>query len=355
MTWNNSELKEITGRLLLVGFEGSSEEELEKLIGEIRPAGLVLFRRNYPGTPQGLRHLLDLSQKIARKTLGRDLFLAIDHEGGRVQRLPVPFTPLPPPGTWGHEDMAAKWASQGAQELAAVGFNFNLAPVLDLALSPSGDGFLGDRSLSPEPAQVISLGRTVLRSLSQAGILSSGKHFPGLGRATLDPHEDLPTIGVSAKTLLESDILPFRELAGELAGVMTTHALYPSLDPDQPATFSSKIINLLKMDMAYPKAVLSDDLEMGAIVLHHGVGEATVRTIEAGHDLALICRSRTHINEAQKSLSDALNSGRICLDRVEDALNRTDKLWHYLQDIKVETAQQEAWFSEILSRSAKGS
>ena len=353
MPWNENELKEVSGRLLLVGFEGSSEEELTNLIGEVHPAGLILFRRNYPGSPHELRSLLSLAQKISHNLLGRSLFLAIDHEGGRVQRLPHPFTPLPPPGTWGNEDTAAKWASCGAQELAAVGFNFNLAPVLDLSLSPTKDGFLGDRSLSPDPAQVVALGRVVLEAFSKAGILSSGKHFPGLGRATLDPHEDLPTIGASAQILAESDMVPFKELAPELASVMTTHALYPNLDPNQPATFSKIIVDLLKKEMAYPKAVLSDDLEMGAIVRHQGMGEAAVRTIEAGHDLALICRSRTYINEAQKALGKALSSGRITPQRLEDALNRTEKLTQHLNSISAESTQREAWFSELLHRSAK--
>ncbi len=350
---DSPELAEKVGRLLLVGFEGRDFPEVEDLVTRVRPAGLIFFKRNYPeaGGPRALRTLIAQAQDLARSVLGRSLFIAVDHEGGRVQRLSAPYTHLPPPGELGTAEAAEKAAWQGARELAATGFNFNLAPVLDLA-SPDGVA-IGDRSFGAEPEQVVALGRATLAAYHRAGLLGAGKHFPGLGEATLDPHQALPVVPVDVARLAERELAPFLALIGEgLSAVMTTHALYPALDAGRPATFSEEIVGRLKDEMGFGGAVLTDDLEMGAVVKNYPLGEAAVAAVRAGHDLALICRQRDYVEECRRALAAALRSGALAEARVDDALARTDLLFRRLDEFRTPQTLRDEWFAELAAREA---
>ena len=212
---------------MIVGFEGCDFTEVENLILEIRPAGLIFFKRNYPGRPEALRRLIEKAQDLALRHLNRRLLMVIDHEGGLVQRLPEPYTQLPSAAQASiiNEDaqVASEPAAQGARELAATGFNFNMAPVLDVA--PEGGGFIGSRSFGPMVGRITDMGRAYLAAFRAAGVLGAAKHFPGLGEAVIDPHHELPLMEVGLARLEEKDLRPFRDLiASGLPAVMTTHA-----------------------------------------------------------------------------------------------------------------------------------
>ena len=352
---SSRDLTEAVGRLLIVGFEGTEFSEVEELVATVRPAGLIFFKRNYPeaGGPWKLRETIEAAQALAGTVLGRELFMALDHEGGRVQRLPGPYSPLPPAGEAGRLGLGleevGEIAARGARELAATGFNFNLAPVLDVAAPVSS--FMGDRAFSDDPLTVAALGRATLAAFHKVGILGAGKHFPGLGAAIIDPHHELPVINVDADRLLKTDILPFRELIGpDLPAVMTTHALYPALDAEKPATFSEKIVGRLKGEMNFPGALLTDDLEMGAVVKNYPMGEAAVSAVKAGHDLALICRRREYIDECRRALAEALRSGRLAESRLTEAHSRSDILSGRLKNIWPARETREAWFRELVGR-----
>ena len=348
------DLAEAVGRLLIIGFEGTDFAEVEALITRVRPAGLIFFKRNYPvgdDGPARLREFIDSAQALAVSLLGRRLFMAIDHEGGRVQRLPAPYTQLPPAGEAlaGGLTAALEMIGRGARELAATGFNFNLAPVLDVA-SPFSS-FMGDRSFSDDPDQVTAYARAVLTAFHRAGILGAGKHFPGLGAATIDPHHELPTIAADARRLREVDLAPFRELIrDDLLAVMTTHALYPALDPEDPATFSEDIVALLKDELGFAGAVLTDDLEMGAVANNYPLGEAAVSAIRAGHDLALICRRADYIEECRSALGRAVRGGQITEGRLTDAWGRSDLLARRLAGFWPDQTRRDQWFDELDSR-----
>lgn len=329
------ELTDIVGRLLLVGFEGRDFAEVEKLLVEVRPAGLIFFRRNYPETG-GLAELsafIGRARALTLEITGRRLLIAIDHEGGTIQRLPAPFTRLPAARETalnGGVLAAVEWADIGARELAAVGFNFNLAPVVDVA--NMAGGFIGDRAFSNEPEIVATWAAAVLATFRRVGILGAAKHFPGLGAAQLDPHHEMPVILLDLERLTAVDLLPYRVLAAnpDLTAVMTAHAFYPALDVHNPATFSREIVGLLKNKMNFAGAVLTDDLEMGAVVKNYSPGEAVVAAVVAGHDLALICRGRDYLDECRLALAEALRSGILAPERLADALARTENLTQHL-------------------------
>ncbi|MDR2945278.1 MAG: beta-N-acetylhexosaminidase [Candidatus Adiutrix sp.] len=350
MTTDTShELTEAVGRLLIVGFEGTEFPEVEALVTAVRPAGLIFFKRNYPAEgPRQLRTLIEAVQSLARAELGRELFIAIDHEGGRVQRLPRPYTPLPPAGRAQAEADYLQLVERGARELVSTGFNFNFAPVVDVSAPVSG--VLGDRAFSDDPATVADLGRACLEIFHRAGILGAGKHFPGLGAAVVDPHHELPTIRSEAGRLMDVDMRPFLELAAppaDLLAIMTTHALYPALDSEHPATFSEDIVGLLKNELAFPGAALTDDLEMGAVVKNFPLGEAAVKAVQAGHDLALVCRKREYIDECRRALASALRSGVLPETRLNEAHARSELLRNRLQSIKPPQEELDAWFREL--------
>lgn len=350
------ELAEAVGRLLIVGFEGTDFAEVERLVTTVRPSGLVFFKRNYlPNEgPLWLRGFIERTQALAESVLGRRLLMAIDHEGGRVQRLPSPYTLLPSAAeaVYGRGmDPAAvgTLTFKAAGELAGTGFNFNFAPVLDVA--PPGSAFMFDRSFGDSPAKVAGFGRACLAAYRRAGLLGAGKHFPGLGSAELDPHHALPTINLDRRRLCEIDLAPFRDLIedGSLPAVMTTHALYPALDAEYPATFSQAIVGLLKSAPGFDGAVLTDDLEMGAVARNYPPGEAAVGAVRAGHDLALVCRRADYIDECRRALSSAVAGGLISQARMSDAHRRIDGLFSALAAARPDETRRRAWFDEMIA------
>lgn len=336
---------------MIAGFEGADFPEVERLISEVHPAGLIFFKRNYPGSPEALRALINQAQKLAEAKLGRRLLIAIDHEGGLVQRLPAPYTRLPSAresaGISDKPLIAAGAAGLGARELAATGFNLNLAPVLDIAPGLEG-GFIGSRAFSEDPERVISLGAAWLEVFRRAGVLGAGKHFPGLGQAVIDPHYELPVMEAGLESLRARDLRPFMALMSSgLLAVMTTHALYPALDGRRPVTFSAPIVNLIKGGPGFDGAVLTDDLEMGAVIKNYPLGEAAVEAITAGHDLALICRRRDYIEECRRALILAVEDGRLAPGRLADAHRRSARLMAEIDSIRPDDETLNEWFAQL--------
>lgn len=346
----SQELAEAVGRLLIIGFEGTEFSELKELVTSVRPAGLIFFKRNYPaetGGPRALRHLIEQAQNLAESHLGRRLLVAIDHEGGSVQRLPRPYTKLPPA-----QDMARVSADEitalyerAGRELAATGFNVNFAPVLDLA--PPDSPVMGSRAFSDEPFAVARYGQQVAEAYGAAGVMTCGKHFPGLGSAVIDPHHELPIITLPLERLIATETAPFRALAASLPAIMTTHALYPALDRANPATFSPRIADMVKKDLNFGGVLVTDDLEMGAVVKNYPMGEAAVAAVAAGHDLALVCRRADYIQECANALATALSTGRISEARLADAHERGGRFCEKAHQARPEQSRLDECFEYL--------
>ncbi|MDR1922144.1 MAG: beta-N-acetylhexosaminidase [Candidatus Adiutrix sp.] len=348
-------LNEAAGRLLIVGFEGVDfSPELETLITAVRPAGLVFFRRNYPEPdgPARLRRLIEKASGLSLSLTGRPLLVAIDHEGGTVQRLPPPYTAVPPASELAAGLTASEMGElieRAAAELAATGFNFNFAPVADVSSPLSA--FVGSRSYGDDPETVANFGLAFVDACRRCGVLSCAKHFPGLGSAAVDPHQDLPVIAVPGDRLMLVDVEPFRRLiVRDLPAVMTTHALYPALDAEYPATFSERIVGLLKKDLGFQGPVLTDDLEMGALK-NQPIGEAAVRAVRAGHDFLLVCRRADYIDECRRGLAEAVARGRLSETRLEDAFSRQALLLRRLEDGWPRLRARDEWFRRLTAAS----
>lgn len=264
--------------------------------------GLILFSRNW----QSRQQLSALCAEI--KAVRPDALIAVDHEGGRVQRFRTDgFTHLPPMRRlgerWmaeepqpGHSAMAACALARDAgwvlaSELRACGVDFSFTPVLDLDHGPSA--VIGDRAFSRDPRVVALLAQSLMLGLSQAGMSSCGKHFPGHGHVAADSHVDVPVDPRPLNTILEDCALPYRWMSSALDSVMPAHVIYPKVD-DCPAGFSSTWLqSILRKQLGFQGAIFSDDLSMeGARVLRGqvlGFTAAAEMALNAGCDLVLLC------------------------------------------------------------------
>ncbi len=258
--------------------------------------GLILFARNIEH-PQQVTELCRSIRKIRP-----DLLIAVDQEGGRVQRLRRGFTRLPSMHVIAaSQDPQASARQAGwlmAAEVLAVGIDFSFAPVLDLDYQRNE--VIGHRAFGEDPQLVTELGRAFIDGMHRAGMAAVGKHFPGHGWVTADSHFAIPVDERSLDSIRKSDLQAFASLAGSVEGVMPAHVIYPQVD-EQPAGFSSFWLQqILRGELGFNGVIFSDDLSMAGA---HAAGDMRARTlaaIAAGCDMILVCNDR---EGAEQSLS----------------------------------------------------
>jgi beta-N-acetylhexosaminidase len=293
-----TDLRDQVGQLLILGFEGvEADENLRALLAELRPGGVILFTRNLVDARQ--THTL-LSE--CQKAVATPMFRCVDLEGGTVDRLKQVVAPAPAVADVAATGRRALFRRHGlviGQELRALGFNTDFAPVLDLGL-PVSRGVLGPRTASADPKQVTVYARAFLNGLKQAKVLGCGKHFPGLGGANLDTHHELPSVLKPWRKLWDEDLYPYRALAKQLPFVMVAHADYPGLTQERtPASLSARWIGeILRDKMRYRGLVISDDLEMGGVQAAGPIEHIAVETIRAGADIFLVCHKEELVRRA---------------------------------------------------------
>lgn len=319
--------REKIGQLFMVGFEGTSvTPDLAAFIKEFKPGGVILFARNL----ESIEQIVELTNALQRCSPHSPLLISIDQEGGRVSRLPKSFTIFPPCGVLGRcnsSELAYAAAATIAKELRAVGINMNMSPVLDVNCNPANP-VIGDRAFGATPGPVCELGLATIGGLQDSRVVACGKHFPGHGDTSVDSHKELPVVTASKERLAQVEFPPFRHATAHgVATLMTAHVLYRALDDQQPATLSPAIItDFLRGELRYDGVVLTDDLEMHAIIDHYGIEEATVRAIQAGCDMPLICKDRNREIAAMTALDSAVADGSISVERLEQSLARIDRL-----------------------------
>lgn len=294
------------GQLFMVGLPGPTVDDITRwLLQDLQVGGIILFRRNLETLAQ-VADLIRACQEIALSASGYPLWVAVDQEGGPVQRLRQPFPEMPSARQLGAATEPATVAAAAQQvglALRQLGINMNLAPVLDVPRTP--DCPLWERAYSSDPRRVATFGLAALQGYRAAGIVPIAKHFPGLGATTLDSHQDLPTAW-PGEAEREKDLWPFRQaIAAGVPGIMVAHVVVPEWD-ETPASLSPvAVTQVLRRQLQFSGLSLTDDLEMGAIRRHWPMGQAACRAVAAGHDLLLICEQPNHVAEALTALDAA--------------------------------------------------
>ena len=290
------------GRLLVIGFDGTEmSPRLAAMLKAVQPSGVILFARNIVHAEQTYRLL-----EACRSVVGERIFACVDLEGGHVDRLRNVLEPAPSP--WevfrtGDRKLFRKHGAILGECCRALGFNVDLAPVLDLAF-PASRAVMSSRSVSDDPGQVVLYAREFLAGLAHAGVLGAGKHFPGLGEGELDSHQDLPVIRTSLSKLWAQDLVPYRMLKRQLPMIVVNHASYPLVTRDRrPASLSPYwITQVLRRRLAYRGLIVSDDLEMGGVLKAARADEAAVEFVSAGGDLCLICHRQEIVEQAFEAI-----------------------------------------------------
>lgn len=325
------DLEHDVGQLVWLGFEGvHPPDELRRDIAAGRVGAVILFRRNLPvDTAAQAGGMLDIPALCAlNQTLhecapddGPPLWIAVDQEGGRVQRIRAPAPNWPPMLTLGDPGGDASDSVPAAaercrrvgeamgKELAALGFDINFAPVLDVHTNEANP-IIGNRAFARTPERAATTALAYADGLHRAGVLSCGKHFPGHGDTDTDSHLMLPRLSHELDRLRAVELAPFRRAAAhEMPMLMTAHVIFAALDERMPATLSERVIGeVLRRELGYTGIVVSDDLDMRAISAHFGIGEAAVRAVRAGCDALLLCRNRDHQRRAYDALIGAATS-----------------------------------------------
>jgi beta-N-acetylhexosaminidase len=320
-------LPELCGQLIVGGFEGPARSaRFEKALGAGLRGGAILFKRNLPD----VAHVVEVCEAL-RSAARPEMppFIGVDQEGGRVTRLPPPFLALPPMrllGELGDLDLVRRAARAVATELAAVGFNLNFAPVLDVDSNPANP-VIGDRAFGRDPRTVMRAAVAFLQGLQDKGVLACGKHFPGHGDTSVDSHFDLPVITHDRARLEQIELPPFRAASGAgIASLMTAHVVCEALDPGVPATLSRSICgSLLRAEIGFDGVLFSDDLEMAAISggrARYSVEDAAVEAVWAGCDALLICKSEDLQDRAHEALVKKAEQDRKFKDRCAEAAGR---------------------------------
>lgn len=277
--------------------------------------GLILFSRNYASVNQ----VADLCMAVREETAG-DIIIAVDHEGGRVQRFREGFSVVPPMGKFlvSSKDIEdAKrhsygWGAMIAMEVQAVGIDISFAPVLDLNREISE--VIGDRAFSGQVDEVIELGRAFIKGMNDYGMATTAKHFPGHGSVRADSHIEIPVDDRPREQIISQDMRVFAELAQDYQAVMPAHVIYPSVDK-HPAGFSEVWLkDILRNQLGFNGVIFSDDLSMeGATVAGDYHARADI-ALSAGCDMVLVCnhpKEAQELADADKLPVNAENSARI--------------------------------------------
>lgn len=336
---------------LIVGVSGPELSiEEARMLTELQPGGFILFGRNIK-SPEQLRKLCDDLRSLSRVTP----FLTIDQEGGRVARLreigsePASAKELTDLGSLSQIESHGRITGD---LLSLFGFNLDLCPVLDISFEGDTDNSLKNRCYGYTPEETTKKAAAFNRALRAAGVLSCGKHFPGYSRARIDPHHDLPEIHRTEKDLEGWEWIPFRALLGEIDTIMMGHAFYKQIDASGlPSSLSPYFIQeLLRDRWGFEGGIMTDDLDMGAIINHYPLSEATRLAMEAGNDFILLCHRSQLAIEAMEGVRNA--SPRkldLALERIHKLKTRIRKVPAFsLETFKKLNQDTEALRAELI-------
>ncbi len=338
-TFDKMSVEQRVGQVFIWTYFGTSfSPMMQSWLEKYQPGALIVFSRNIQNAAQIAKFNSD-TQKFAAKKLKTPFLLMIDQEGGTVTRLHT-SVPLPSALALGKMDdlkFITNFGKANGEVLRSVGFNVNLAPVLDIS-NPDKNSFIGNRAFGEDPDAVADMARAYSEGLGAAGIIPTAKHFPGHGGVVQDSHQTTPKKLATYDELAEKDLIPFEEYAHmEIPkALMMAHLALPNIDPSGlPSTYSNVLIQqTLRAKLKYEGLVLTDDLEMVGASTDQAIGERAVRAFLAGNDMLMLAGSPAHQKQAFAAMVSAVTSGRVSAARLKETVLR---ILTYKQEIHAGT------------------
>ena len=321
-------IEEKVGQLFQIGFSTSDvNDEVKDMIENYYVGGIIYFSRNLKN-PEQTAKLSNKLQKLALNSGANiPLFISADQEGGTVTRLKG-ATHFPGNMALGAADdkkLSYQAGEAVGNELKNLGINVNLAPDLDVNNNPNNP-VIGVRSFGEDPELVARLGVEYIKGLQSQSVVATAKHFPGHGDTAVDSHLDLPVIKHSRSRLDRVELLPFkRAIKAGVDSIMTAHIYFPTIEKEEgiPATLSKAVLtDLLRKELGFEGLIITDCMEMNAIVKSFGTVEGAVRTIEAGSDTVLVSHSYHKQKKAIEAVIEAVKNGRISEQRINESVRR---------------------------------
>lgn len=338
-------IEEKIGQLIFAGVTGKTITAVtEVIINQYKVGGIILFANNLENVEQSIQLLNQLKTENEQNPL--PLFLGVDQEGGRVERLPG-FIKMPTNeeiGMINNEKFSYKVGELLGKQLNSFGFNLNFAPVIDIDSNPNNP-VIADRSFGKDPKIVGKLGMQTMLGMKKQHIIPVVKHFPGHGDTEVDSHLELPLIDKSVAELQVLELIPFKEsIEAGVDAMMTAHILLPQIDDEFPASMSKKVITgILREQLDYDGVVMTDDMTMRAITDHFEIGEAAVQSIKAGTDIILIAHHFEGLVSVFDTLRTAIEDEEITEERINQSIQRIMQLKqkYGINDERVETIDAE--------------
>lgn len=312
-------------QLIIAGFDGYTvDNNLKTLIKDKHVGSVILYERNVQNSAQLLNLINDI--KDLNKDNVAPLFISTDEEGGTVSRMPKEFLRLPNNSEIGKiddENFSYNIGKIIGTQLSSFGFNMDFAPVLDINSNPNNP-VIGARSFGNDKDLISRLGVQTMKGINSENVIPVIKHFPGHGDTSVDSHLGLPIVEHPFSRLNNFELVPFKKAIENGAdAVMIAHILLPKLDKENPSTLSKTIItDILRENLKFDGVVITDDMTMGAITKNYNIGDAAVKSINAGSDLILVSHGIENINTVIDSIKSAVNNNIISEDRINKSVYR---------------------------------
>jgi beta-N-acetylhexosaminidase len=321
---NKMTLEEKIGQMMVVGFQSPEPDtHIKKMITEYHVGGVIFYDRNMQNPKQVAKltnNLQDLAQESGEEV---PLMVSVDQEGGTIVRMKDKVSPIPSQqelGKKNDENLVYETANKTGTELAAMGINLNFAPVLDLSTTDS-------RSFGEDPEKATTFGKRTIQGLSDAGVTSALKHFPGNGRSNIDPHVETSSVQANKVDLQNKDIYPFTHIIKDVDNnqffVMVTHIKYPAYDKENPASVSSVIMqDLLRQQLGYKGIIVTDDLEMGAVSKYFTYENLGAKAVKSGVDVLLVCHTLENQEKVFNGILKEVKNGKISEQKIDESVTR---------------------------------
>lgn len=310
------------GQLMMIGLPGEVlDKDSRYMLTEFPNGNVILFDRNMKNLDQ-VKHLTaDIQKEVLRRT-GIPAFIAVDQEGGQVQRMQEYMPNMPSAKALGKDkpEETYQWAVKTGKVLKQIGINLNFAPVVDL------DGAY-ERSYGKMPEEIIPYANAAIRGYMESGIMTCLKHFPGIGKVKTDPHKDGDVVMINRDDLDKYDGKPFKDIIAKMDSnktfVMVSNVTFPLLEENVPACLSKRIMtDILQEKYKYKGLIFTDDMDMGAMAKHYSFSDVGVKSIETGADIILVCQELSHAQQVYNGLLKAYRDGTLDHKMIDEKVKR---------------------------------